>query len=879
MKQMRKLPNSTILKSVQKPARYAGGEYGEVIKDKSRVKARFAFCFPDTYEIGMSNLGVRLLYGALNEHPDIWCERVYDPWVDMQEEMKKHGLPLVALESKDPIDQFDFVGFTLQYEMSYTNVLNMLDLAQIPLRAADRAEEDPLVIGGGPCSFNPEPIADFFDLFNIGEGENMLPSIVRLYIRMKEEGRYTRAAFLHEAARTIPGVYVPSLYEVTYLPDGRIEAYKPIYDDIPAKVQKQIIRDLDRVYFPEKVVMPYIETVHDRIMLEVYRGCIRGCRFCQAGAIYRPVREKSPEVLDRQARALFHSTGYEEISLTSLSISDYTALEPLCDELLSWTDDNMVSLSLPSLRVDNFNRDLMNRIDSVRSSSLTFAPEAGTQRLRDVINKNVLESDVLRAVNVAFDAGKTNVKLYFMEGLPTETDEDLAGIGALAERVVDAFYENPNHSRGRRPQVTVSVSCFIPKPFTPFQWEAQDTMEELARKQKVVGDHITNRHIRYQHHDAEVSHIEAVLARGDRRLSKALELACAEGFKFDAWDEFFHYEKWLDVIRRAGLDPAFYSNRPFGLDEVLPWDIIDCGVTKEFFLRERERAYAGKTTPNCREQCSGCGANSLGGDRAVCPHVKALPPEKPSALPPAEIPDRRAVLFGWAKLETPKTIRIKFRKVGSLQYISHLDLQRTLARVLVRADIPMWYTQGFNPHAKVVFGLPLSVGTESECEFIDLRLDRDIPPAELRARLNRELTAEMEVAEAYEPSSKFTDIAWARYEMILRFAGADRSTAEKLQSLWATPPLIMVKKTKSGEKEVDITPLVREIKVIYHDDRPGEIRVRALLSASEGSYLNPEMLISAAKRELGILSGDPAEEEYSILRSHVYLADGVTEFR
>ena len=879
MKQNRKLPNSSILKSVSKPARYSGGEYGEIIKDKSKVKARFAFCFPDTYEIGMSNLGVRLLYGALNRHPDIWCERVYDPWVDMQEEMKKHDLPLVALESKDPLDQFDFVAFTLQYEMSYTNVLNMLDLAKIPLRASDRAEGDPLVIGGGPCSFNPEPIADFFDLFNIGEGENMLPAIVRLYIAMKNEGRYTRADFLHEAARTIPGVYVPSLYEVSYLPDGRIDAYRPIYDDIPARVQKQIIRDLDRVYFPDKVVMPYIETVHDRVMLEVYRGCIRGCRFCQAGAIYRPVREKSPDVLNRQAQALFRSTGYEEISLTSLSISDYTALEPLCDELLSWTDDNMVSLSLPSLRVDNFNRDLMNRIDSVRSSSLTFAPEAGTQRLRDVINKNVCEADVLRAVNVAFDAGKTNVKLYFMEGLPTETDDDLAGIGKLAERVVDAFYENPNHSRGRRPQVTVSVSCFIPKPFTAFQWEAQDTMEELARKQDVVGKAITNRHIRYQHHDAEVSRIEAVLARGDRRLSKALELACAEGFKFDAWDEFFDYGKWLSVIERAGLDPAFYANRPFGLDEVLPWDVIDCGVTKEFFLRERARAYEGKTTPNCREQCSACGANTLGGERAVCPHVKSFPPEKPSALPLSDIPDRRAVMEGWRKLTEPKTVRIKFRKVGSLQYISHLDLQRTFARVLVRADIPMWYTQGFNPHAKVAFGLPLSVGTESECEFIDLRLDRDIPPAEVRARLNRELTAEMEISEAYEPTSKFTDIAWARYEMCLRFAGADRATAEKMQSLWTTSPLLMVKKTKSGDREIDITPLVREIKVICNDDRPNEIRVRALLSASEGSYLNPEMLIAAARRELGILSGDPAEEEYSILRSHVYLADGVTEFR
>ncbi len=871
--------SSTILKSVSKPGRYAGGEYGEVIKDKSKIKARFAFCFPDTYEIGMSNLGGRLLYGSLNEHPDIWCERAYDPWVDMQEEMKRHDLPLVALESKDPLGEFDFLGFTLQYEMSYTNVLNMLDLAGIPLRAKDRSETDPLVIGGGPCAYNPEPVADFFDLFNIGEGENMLPDIVRLYIKMKDEDRYTREGFLHEAARTIPGVYVPSLYRVTYHADGTIEAYTPIYDDIPSRVQKQIVRDLDGVYFPDKVVMPYIETVHDRIMLEVYRGCIRGCRFCQAGMIYRPVREKTPDVLNRQAKVLYNSTGYEEMSLSSLSISDYSELEPLCDKLLSWTDGNMVSLSLPSLRVDNFSKDLMDRIDSVRSSSLTFAPEAGTQRLRDVINKNVCEEDVLRTMKVAFDAGKNAVKLYFMEGLPTETLEDLDGIAKLAESVVEAYYQNPNRNKARQVQVTVSVSCFIPKPFTPFQWEAQDSMEMLAEKQKYLGSRITNRHIRYQHHNAEVSRVEAVLARGDRRLSDALELACREGFRFDSWDEFFNYDRWMDVFSRTGVDPAFYANRAFGLDEVLPWDIIDCGVTKEFFLRERAKAYAGNTTKNCREQCSGCGANQLGGVRAVCPHVADCTPEAPTALPTPEIPNRQETLAKWKKLDEPKTVRIKFRKVGSLQYISHLDLQRTFARVLMRADVPMWYTQGFNPHAKVVFGLPLSVGTESECEFIDLRLDRDISTSELRDRLNRELTEEMRVSEAYEPTSKFAEIGWAKYEMQLRFAGASAETAKAMQTLFETSPLEMTKKTKSGEKVVDIIPMIRRVRVVYNPDRADEIRISALLSASSTEYLNPEMLIQAAKRACGILSGDPISEEYSILRTHIYFADGETEFR
>jgi len=865
-------PNSTILKSVSKPGRYAGGEYGQIIKDPTTVKARFAFCFPDTYEIGMSNLGMRLLYGSLNQHEDIWCERVFDPWADMQEKMREHDLPLTALESGDPLSAFDFIGFTLQYEMSYTNVLNMLSLAKLPLRTCDRGENDPIIVGGGPCAYNPEPIADFFDLFNIGEGEDMLPEIVRLYIKMKDDGTYTRQAFLHEAAKTIRGVYVPSLYEVSYNEDGTIKAYTPIYDDIPTRVEKQIIKDLDKVYFPDRVVMPYIETVHDRIMLEVYRGCIRGCRFCQAGMIYRPVREKSADVLNHQAKALYNSTGYEEISLSSLSISDYTALEPLCDKLLNWTDDNMVSLSLPSLRVDSFNKDLMRRIESVRSSSLTFAPEAGTQRLRDVINKNVREEDVMRAVNVAFDAKKNAVKLYFMNGLPTETLEDIEGIASLAEHVVDAYYQNPNRNKSRPVQVTVSVSCFIPKPFTPFQWEAQDTMEMLAEKQEYLKTKIKNKHVRYQHHDAKVSRIEAVLARGDRRLADALELACNEGFCFDAWDEYFDYDKWLSVFERTGVDPAFYANRKFGTDEILPWDIIDCGVSKEFFLREREKAYAESTTPNCREHCSACGANKLGGVRAVCPGCKETEQAK-SDTPLPQKQDKSA----WKPLEEFRNVRIKFRKVDDLQYISHLDLQRTIARVLVRANIPMWYTKGFNPHAKVVFGLPLSVGTESECEFIDLRVDRDIPCEEVKALLNRELTEEMQILDAYVPTSKFADIAWASYEMVLRFEGANAQKAQEMQALYSTVPLTMTKKSKSGEKEVDLIPMIRKVSVTSPED--GKIRICATLRAGNVEHLNPELLITAAKEKCGILSGDPTKESYSILRTHVYLDDAVTEFQ
>lgn len=612
--------DSSLLRSVQKPGRYSGGEYGQIIKDKEKVKARFAFCFPDSYEIGMSNLGMRILYGVLNQSEDVWCERVFAPWQDMTAKLREKSVLLQAHESGDPVRDFDFLGFTLQYEMCYTNILNVLELSGIPLTAAERGEEFPIVIGGGPCAVNPEPVADFFDLFNIGEGEEMLPEIVALYVKMKEQGA-TKKEFLLEAARTISGVYVPSLYDVEYNADGTVKSYTPNAEGVPASVKKRIVADLDTMYFPEAVVMPYLETVQDRIMLEVFRGCIRGCRFCQAGMIYRPVREKSPETLLRQAKCLYEATGYEEISLTSLSISDYTKLPALTDGLIEWTNEKKVNLSLPSLRIDSFTKELMEKVASVRASSITFAPEAGTQRLRDVINKNVTEEDLMRSASIAFGSGKEQVKLYFMNGLPTETDEDIEGIAKLAKATIEQFYATPGHSR-RAPGVTVSVSCFVPKPFTPFQWEAQDTVDELVRKQQHLRTCITDRKIKYHHHDARVSHIEAVLALGDRRLSKALLLAHERGFGFDAWDECFDAEAWMKVFADAGIDTAFYANRRRADDEVLPWDIIDVGVTKQFLLREKKKAYEEKTTPSCREQCSGCGANCLGGKDICCPNSK-----------------------------------------------------------------------------------------------------------------------------------------------------------------------------------------------------------------------------------------------------------------
>ena len=612
--------DSSLLRSVQKPGRYSGGEYGQIIKDKEHFKARFAFCFPDSYEIGMSNLGMRILYGVLNQSEDVWCERVFAPWQDMTAKLREKKILLTAHESGDNVRDFDFLGFTLQYEMCYTNILNVLELSGIPLCAAERGEEFPIVIGGGPCAVNPEPIAEFFDLFNIGEGEEMLPEIVALYVKMKEAGA-TKKEFLLEAARTISGVYVPSLYDVEYNDDGTVKSYTPNAEGVPASVKKRIVEDLDTMYFPEAVVMPYLETVQDRIMLEVFRGCIRGCRFCQAGMIYRPVREKSPETLLRQAKCIYEATGYEEISLTSLSISDYTKLPELTDGLIEWTNEKKVNLSLPSLRIDSFTKELMDKVASVRASSITFAPEAGTQRLRDVINKNVTEEDLMRSASIAFSSGKEQVKLYFMNGLPTETDEDIEGIAKLAKATVEQFYATPGHSR-RAPTVSVSVSCFVPKPFTPFQWEAQDSVEELVRKQQYLRTCITDRKIKYHHHDARVSHIEAVLALGDRRLSKSLLLAHERGFGFDAWDEYFDAEAWMQVFADSGIDTAFYANRRRADDEVLPWDIIDVGVTKAFLLREKKKAYEEKTTPSCREQCSGCGANCLGGKDSCCPNSK-----------------------------------------------------------------------------------------------------------------------------------------------------------------------------------------------------------------------------------------------------------------
>lgn len=611
---MSKLISDKILKSVSKPARYIGTEWNSVHKNLEQVNVRFAMCFPDVYEVGMSHLGIKILYHLLNDQSDVYCERVFSPWVDMEEKMREYDIPLFSMETHTPVGEFDILGFTLQYEMSYTNVVNALDLAGIPLLAADRKGEHPFVCGGGPCSYNPEPIADFFDFFVMGEAEEALIEVVDEYKKWKNSDK-DRIDYLKQIAN-IEGVYVPQLYDVTYNNDGTIKNFEPNTDGIPNKVKKRIIKHLDNAYYPKEIVVPYTEIVHDRIMLEVFRGCIRGCRFCQAGMIYRPVREKSVDKLIEQCNNLQASTGYEEISLASLSTSDYTKLEDLTNGLLDCTQDKRVSLSLPSLRVDNFSLELMKKVQKVRKSGLTFAPEAGTQRLRDVINKGVTEEDLINSTKIAFESGYNNVKLYFMMGLPTETTEDVEGIADLGYKVQDTYFGVPKEKRAKGLNITLSSSCFVPKPFTPFQWESQDSIEEFNNKQNILKARIRSKSIRYNWHDAKLSFLEAVFAVGDRRLAKVIQTAVSKGCKYDGWSDHFKYNAWLEAFEECGIDPHFYANRKKSFDEILPWDFIDIGVSKKFFITENNNAHKETVTPNCRQKCSACGAAAFEG--GVC---------------------------------------------------------------------------------------------------------------------------------------------------------------------------------------------------------------------------------------------------------------------
>jgi radical SAM family uncharacterized protein len=607
--------NDELLLSVEKPSRYTGNEWNSVNKELDGINIRFAFCFPDVYEIGMSHLGMKILYHLLNERKDTYCERVFAPWTDMEAKMRENNIPLFSLETRTPLDEFDFLGFTLQYEMSYTNIVNMINLSGIPILTSDRKQEHPFVCAGGPCAYNPEPLAEIVDFFMLGEGEEIINEVMDVYSSWKADNA-TREDFLHRIVK-IEGIYVPSFYNVEYNEDGTINRFYPKSTEYPLKIKKRIIKDLNTAYFPENIVVPYTEIVHDRIMLELFRGCMRGCRFCQAGYVYRPVRERTAEKLGDMATKLQESSGYEEISMMSLSTSDFSKLNELSETLINEMSGKKVNLSLPSLRIDSFSLELMEKAQKVRKGGLTFAPEAGTQRLRDVINKGVTEEDLLNSVTLAFNGGWFGVKLYFMIGLPTETLEDVEGIAKLSNMVVNAYMQVPREKRGKGLSLSVSASSFVPKPFTPFQWEAQDTMNTLNEKQRFLSNKIRSKFIKFNYHDSEESLLEAAFARGDRRLGKVLIKAWEKGCKFDSWGEHFKYSKWMEAFTECGIEPGFYANRKRDYGEILPWDHVDIGVTKEFLMKESESAKKEELTPNCRVNCSGCGVTTFGGGICV----------------------------------------------------------------------------------------------------------------------------------------------------------------------------------------------------------------------------------------------------------------------
>lgn len=613
---MRKLAlKDEILMQVEKPARYIGNEVNAVMKDKAQVDVRFAMCFPDVYEIGMSHLGIQIIYDMLNQFEDVWCERVYSPWVDLDEIMRKEHIPLFALESQEPIRDFDFLGITIQYEMCYTNILQILDLSGIPLLSKDRSDKDPIVIGGGPCTYNPEPICDFFDLFYIGEGETRYRELLDLYKDCRKKG-LGRAEFLKRAA-CIPGMYVPSLYDVTYKEDGTISHRITLEEGIPETIEKELVRDVSNTYYPAHPVVPFIKVTQDRVVLEIQRGCIRGCRFCQAGQLYRPVRERSLEMLEDYAVKMLKNTGHEEISLSSLSSSDYSKLPEFLDFLIEHCDKRKINISLPSLRIDAFSLDVMNKVQDVKKSSLTFAPEAGSQRLRNVINKGLTEEVILEGAKLAFEGGWTRVKLYFMLGLPMETEEDIRGIAELCNKIAAVFYETvPKEKRTGRVQIVASTSFFIPKPFTPFQWASQRTKEEFLDKayltRTAIASQLNQKSIKYNWHEADVSVLEGILARGDRRLNEVILKAYQKGCIYDAWSEYYKNEVWMQTFEECGIDINFYTTRERKDDEVFPWDFLDCGVNKAFLLREWHNAQKEAVTPNCKMQCNGCGAARFG---------------------------------------------------------------------------------------------------------------------------------------------------------------------------------------------------------------------------------------------------------------------------
>lgn len=797
-----------VLQSVLKPSRYTGDEWNVVKKDWSQLDCTFALALPDVYEVGMSNLGLAILYEILNRQENVAVERVYAPWVDMEAEMRQRDIPLFSLETHQELTAFDFFGFSLQYEMIYSNVLNMLDLAHIPLWAKERSLDMPFIVGGGPCVYNVEPIADFFDFFIVGEAEEAIVEVTRLFSEWKKAGKPDgRRGFLKQLLQ-IDGIYVPSFYEPEYTENGDYKQLIPLADNAKNIIYKRVCRDMNKAQFVEKPVVPYMDIVHNRIMLELFRGCSRGCRFCQAGICYRPARERTEENLRQMARGLVDKTGYNEMSLTSLSSADYSCLGGLVDDLMNDFKDEKVSFSLPSLRIDSFSIDLAHKMQQVRKSGLTFAPEAGTQRLRDVINKGVTEENLMNACGSAFKQGWKQVKLYFMMGLPTETDEDIIGIARLAKKVVDLYTE----IKGRRGvKVTVSVSCFVPKPYTPFQWFGQLPIAEFERRQQLLKQHITDRAITFNYHDARLSIIEGVLARGDRRLAKVIYQAWQDGAKFDGWSDHYQHETWLNAFTKCGIDLKYYNERTRDFNESLPWDITSPGVNKEFLQREWQKAMAGALTPDCRHgKCSACG---------ICPNlgVKVIDYAGDEKVQAKEKLSRENTLAPQAKKDSdPKgpgnerklyKYRAEITKGDELRYVSHLDYANIFIRAFDRAKLPMAYSEGFNPHMKVAFASALSLGVTSEAEYIDFELTKPVCQPEVFDKLQKELPSGIKLKELRIVQGKtkalMAEADEARYELKVPYAGKESEAKRKIERYNSAASAVWHRVTPKKQREIE----------------------------------------------------------------------------
>lgn len=845
-----------ILRKIEKPARYLGGEWNQVDKSShphQEELINFAFCFPDIYEIGMSNLALRIIYHQINQREDAWCERVFSPAPDFRARLKDCGQPLFSLESGRSLSDFDILGITLQYELAYSAVLDLLDLGGVPVRASERGEGDPFVWGGGPVVVNVEPVAEFFDLFVLGEGEDVITLLLDLYQKWRQDPERKKQNFFLQAAQ-IPGIYVPSFYDVTYLADGRIEAVTPNRPGAPAFIRKQIIDDLDQAVFPERQIVPNIEIVHDRMYLELFRGCTRGCRFCQAGMIYRPVRERSAAELAKLAKTLYEETGYDEIGLLSLSSSDYSGIDTLTGELVDDLQPKNVNISLPSLRLDSFDFSLMEKISATRKAGLTFAPEAGTQRLRDVINKNISEKDLLTAARIALGGGWNRLKLYFMLGLPTETDEDVQGIADLTYKLLEIHSEISREEKLRRPQITVSTAMFIPKAFTPFQWLAQIDTKLMAERQKQLASALKSKVISYQWHDFGSSVIEAVLARGDRRLGEVLFRVWQSGAYRESWREGFSFTRWQEAFASLNLDISFYTGER-QKDDILPWDHIDVGVTKEYLWEECEKALRGETTPECREECGVCGAQTYGCGVCVNEAAAFAPVNAGSDRQQVQLNSEadRYIDLSAVNADTaaeidpePIQIRLEYSRKGPAAWLGHLDMMRTMERLIRRAGVPVAWSEGFNPRPQIVFALPAGVGVELEADICELTLqalptlDLELIPAALNNAAPRGIAFNKIQIVTKEKPSLMAQVREAQYRFYA--PGIGRAVSDLFGS---EGPLMVTRHGKKGTREIDIRPLLLEL--LACDDDMATIRA----SAGSAANLRPDLFLQALCKATG----------------------------